>query len=189
MTTREHIDHRLERTRALSEIVMDRVQRADAKLKSNAMVDCGWGRLLFAQTFEYLKQLARCLLEERVGKRDIAIYLGDPHVVLSFAPQDLFLDPSHTFRLWLERYRESPLRPRGFRVRMLNICKDADAAHRLYAERKMVPPSPEFIWEKRASKVLQYWVAKEEQDGTILGVVTGVDHVEAFDDSGRGSSL
>jgi GNAT-family acetyltransferase (TIGR03103 family) len=189
MTTRDHIHHRLERTRALSQSVMDRVQRADAKLKSNAMVDCGWGRLLFAQTFEDLKQLAGCLLEERTGKRDIAIYLGDPHVVLSFAPQDLFLDPSHTFRLWLERYQESPLRPRGFQVRMLNARNDADAAHRLYAARKMVPPNPEFIWEKRASKVLQYWVAEDEQDGAILGVVTGVDHVEAFCDSGCGSSL
>jgi GNAT-family acetyltransferase (TIGR03103 family) len=153
------------------------------------MVDCGWGRLLFAQTFEDLKQLARCLLEERPGKRDIAIYLGDPHVVLSFAPQDLFLDPSHTFRLWLERYQESPLPPRGFRVRLLNTRGDAAAAHRLYVARKMVPPSPEYIWEKRTSRVLQYWVAEDEQDGAILGVITGVDHVEAFDDSGRGTSL
>lgn len=189
MATKDHIHHRLERTRALSESVMDRVQRADTKLKSNAMVDCGWGRLLFAQTFESQKQLARCLLEERPGKRDIAIYLGDPHVVLSFAPQDLFLDPSHTFRLWLERYQESPLPPRGFRVRMLNARSDAHAAYRLYAGHRMVPPSPDFIWEKRASRLLQYWVAEDEQDGTILGVVTGVDHVEAFDDSGCGSSL
>lgn len=189
MATKDHVRNRLERTRALSESVVDRRQRADARIKSNAMVDCGWGRLLFAQTFEDLKQVARCLLEERAGKRDIAIYLGDPHVVLSFAPQDLFLDPSHTFRLWLERYQESPLPPRGFRVRLLTTRGDADAAHRLYVARKMVPPSPEYIWEKRISKVLQYWVAEDEQDGAILGVVTGVDHVEAFDDSGRGSSL
>jgi GNAT-family acetyltransferase (TIGR03103 family) len=53
----------------------------------------------------------------------------------------------------------------------------------------MVPPSPEFIWEHRASKVVQYWVAEDEQDGAILGVVAGVDHVEAFGDYERGASL
>jgi len=189
MTRKEHIHHRLERTRAPSLDSTGRNIHPDVKIASNAMVDCGWGRLLFAQTFGELEELAACLQRERPGKRDIAIYLRDPHVVLSFAPLDLFLDPSHTFRLWLERYRISHLRPKGFRIHMLNSRADADATQRLYTARKMVPPGADFVWTQRASKVLQYWVAEDLQDGAILGVVTGVDHVEAFDDAEGGSSL
>jgi GNAT-family acetyltransferase (TIGR03103 family) len=109
--------------------------------------------------------------------------------VLSYAPQDLFLDPSHTFRLWLDRYQYSHRRRKGFFVRLLNSRDDAEAAQRLYASRRMVPPGAEFVWEHRASKVVQYWVAEDEQDGAILGVVAGVDHVEAFGDYERGASL
>jgi GNAT-family acetyltransferase (TIGR03103 family) len=53
----------------------------------------------------------------------------------------------------------------------------------------MVPPDAEFIWEQRASKVLHYWVAEDEQDGSILGAVNGVDHVAAFGDPENGASL
>jgi len=191
MAIKKYMHHRLERTQALLDGMLERRQRdgTGTEVESNAVIDCGWGRLLFAQTFADQEFLVRCLLEERVGKRDIALYLSDPHVILSLAPQELFLDPSHTFRLWLERYQESPLQPKGFQVRMLNSLADANATHRLYAARKMVPPSPEFIWARRASKVLRYWVAEDEQDGSIVGTVTGVDHVEAFGDSERGSSL
>jgi len=119
----------------------------------------------------------------------VALYLSDPHVVLSYAPRDLFLDPSHTFRLWLERYQCSPRRPKGFHVRLLNSRDDAEAINRLYVGRRMVPPSVDFIREQRTSKVLTYWVAEEEQDGRILGAVNGVDHVAAFADPENGASL
>jgi len=189
MTIKDRAHHRLERKRAPSVNSLARHPRPGAKTRSNTVVDCGWGRLLFAQTFQDLEQVARCLQQERPGKRDIAIYVRDPHVILSFAPQDLFLDPSHTFRLWLERYQSSHSRPKGFYIRMLNRRADADAIYRLYAARKMIPPSPEFVVEKRASKVLQHWVAEDAQDRTILGAVTGIDHVEAFDDCECGASL
>ena len=186
---KDKIHHRLERNRAPSVANWELEQRPDLELKENVVVDCGWGRLLFGQTYTDLRRLAAELQDERPGKRDIALYLRDPHVVLSYAPQDLFLDPSHTFRLWLERYHVSHRRPKGFVVRLLNNHEDAEAIHRLYIARHMVPPEPDFIWEHRASKVLHYWVAEDEQDGTILGVVAGVDHVEAFDDPEGGCSL
>jgi len=189
MTTREHIHHRLERRRAPSVSSWDNKPRSDDEIWSETVVDCGWGRLIFGQTFNDPERLARCLQDERPGNRDVAMYLRDPHVVLSYAPQDLFLDPSHTFRLWLDRYQHSHRRRRGFLVRLLHSPNDAEAAHRLYAARRMVPPSPDFIWQHRASRVVQYWVAEDEQDGSILGVVAGVDHVEAFGDYERGTSL
>ena len=45
---------------------------------------------------------ADALQREHDGQRDVALYVRDPHVVLSRAPHALFLDPSHTFRLNLE---------------------------------------------------------------------------------------
>jgi GNAT-family acetyltransferase (TIGR03103 family) len=181
--------HRFERSRAPSLKNWDRRPRADQALGQPAIVDCGWGRLLFGQTFTDPKAIAEALQEEHRGKRDVALYLSDPHVVLSYAPQDLFLDPSHTFRLWFERYQCSPCRPKGFHVRLLNSRDDAEAIHRLYITRRMVPPSADFIWSERTSKVLSYWVAEDEQDGRILGAVNGVDHVAAFSDPENGASL
>lgn len=181
--------HRLERSRAPSLKNWDRRPRADQILDHPAIVDCGWGRLLFGQTFTDPRAIAEALQEERHGKRDVALYLSDPHVVLSYAPQDLFLDPSHTFRLWLERYHCSPRRPKGFHVRLLNSRDDAEAMHRLYVARRMVPPGADFIWEHRTSKVVTYWVAEDEQDGAIIGAVNGVDHVSAFGDPENGASL
>ena len=61
-------------------------------------VHCGWGRVLFGQTFDKAEPLAAQLMEEEAGERDLAIYVRDPHVLLSMAPQTLFMDPSHSFR-------------------------------------------------------------------------------------------
>jgi GNAT-family acetyltransferase (TIGR03103 family) len=187
--TKDRLRHRLERSRAPSVASWERTPRNNQECGTSAAVDCGWGRLLFGQTFTDLKSLAATLQEERSGKRDVALYLRDPHVVLSYAPQDLFLDPSHTFRLWLERYHSSQRRPKGFHVRFANSREDSRAIHRLYAARRMVPPGEDFAWEQRKSRVLTYWVAEDEQDGTILGCVNGVDHVAAFDDPENGASF
>jgi len=189
MGIHDRIHHRLERNRAPSLTSWEPNERPGSHGTAETIVDCGWGRLLFGQTFNDPEHLARALQDERPGRRDVALYLRDPHVVLSYAPLDLFLDPSHTFRLWLERYQYSHRRPKGFTVRLLNSREDAQAIFRLYSARKMVPPPPDFIWEHRASKVLHYWVAVDDQDGAVLGAVNGVDHVEAFDDVENGASL
>ena len=83
-------------------------------------------------------------MEEEPSRRDIALYVSDPHVVVSLAPQEVFLDPSHTFRLWLDRYRPVQMRARGFNIRLLNSQEDAEAVHNLYIRRHMVPPDAIF---------------------------------------------
>ncbi|MTW21159.1 N-acetylglutaminylglutamine synthetase [Allochromatium palmeri] len=190
MSLKDRFNHRLERSRAPSLKNWDRRPRADLSVApAGVAVDCGWGRLLFGQTFTDPKSLARSLQEEHPGKRDVALYLNDPHVVLSYAPQDLFLDPSHTFRLWFERYQSCTRRPKGFHVRLLNSHTDAVAIQRLYLAHHMVPPGAEFVWNQRTSKVLSYWIAEDSQDGSLLGVVNGVDHAAAFQDPENGASL
>lgn len=63
-----------------------------------ACADCGWGKVLFARTFPDHPVLLDALLAELPGARDIAYHVTDPHVLVAQAPQDLFLDPSHTYR-------------------------------------------------------------------------------------------
>ena len=157
--------------------------------RRTSVVDCGWGRLIFAHTFQDNRELADVLLEESAGKRDIAFYVNDPHVLLAMEPQKLFLDPSHTYRLWLDRYKVSALRPRGYTVRLLNRHADAEAVHRVYLSRNMIPPPVDFIWDERTSRAVQFFVATDIHSGEILGAATGIDHVEAFDDPEQGSSL
>jgi len=158
------------------------------KPASDVVIDVGWGRLIFAHTFADNRQLARTLCQEAPGRRDIAMYLRDPHVVISMAPQELFLDPSHTFRLWLERYQTTASAPKGFVVRKMLTKTDARSINNIYAGRHMVTVKPAFLWEHRDSRVLTYAVAEDEQGG-IIGTAMGVDHVEAFDDPEHGASL
>ena len=47
------------------------------------MVDCGWGRLLFGETFADARQLSDALGAEGPDRRDIAFHVSDPHVLLS----------------------------------------------------------------------------------------------------------
>jgi GNAT-family acetyltransferase (TIGR03103 family) len=157
--------------------------------KKNAALDCGWGRLLFGQTFDTAQALADCIRAEGPGRRDIAFYIEDPHVVLAAAPLELFLDPSHTYRLDLKTFRAGTERPRGINVRRLASAHDADEVNRIYSVRGMVPVAPEFFWSKRNSRTITYFVAEAETTGAIVGTVTGVDHVAAFGDPERGSSL
>jgi len=160
-----------------------------AEPEHDATLDCGWGRLLFGQTFDDPAKLAAALLEEGPERRDIAAYVRDPHLVLAAAPQDLFLDPSHTYRLDLATYRPSRRLTRGFNVRLLSSLVDADAVNRIYLSRSMVPVQPDFLVSRRDSRTIVYLVAEDEVTGAVIGTVTGVDHRRAFGDPTGGASL
>ena len=71
-----------------------------------SIIDVGWGRLIFAHTFPDPQSVADALLHEKPSQRDIAFYVNDPQLVLGVAPQDLFLDPSTTYRLNLKEWRD-----------------------------------------------------------------------------------
>lgn len=156
---------------------------------TNFALDCGWGRLIFGQTFEDPHRLSETIRQERAEQRDIAIYIRDPHVLLADAPQDIFLDPSHTYRLDLSTYRPAIPPSGNFFVRRLTSRSDAEAINRIYASRGMVPVPPEFFWTKRDARTISYFVAEDDETGEVLGTVTGVDHYRAFNDPEHGCSL
>ena len=179
--------HRLKRLRheSLKPVVGGQGEGAT----ENAVLDCGWGRLLFAQTFPQAEPLVEALRAEGPDRRDIALYVRNPHVLLASAPQEVFLDPSHTFRLDLATYRPSRRQPRGFTVRRLVSEQDAEEVNRIYAARGMVPAPTDFIWSHRDDRDLTYLVAEDAGTAAVIGTVTGVNHVRAFSDPENGSSL
>ncbi len=157
--------------------------------QSDVTLDMGWGRLIFAHTFKDSGKLAGILCEEKPNERDIAFYLPDPHVVLSYAPDQLFLDPSHTFRLWFNEAQRLDPEPAGFHMRGVQTVADGKALNRIYAANGMVKAPTTFILDCRQSDAVCHVVAVDEKSGDVLGTVTGVDHVAAFGDPEQGSSL
>ncbi len=154
---------------------------------ADVVLDCGWGRIVFGQTFTSADRLRAALRSEESGQRDICIYPREPHVLIAQAPSELFLDPSHTYRLELATL--SPGRTSAALVRPLKDRADAIALNALYATAGMLQADPELVLANAADPAFTYLVAEEPGTGRIIGTVTGVDHVEAFGDPEGGTSL
>lgn len=189
MSEKHPKNHRLERIKSPTAGSWGDPVPNQQDMPVNVEIDCGWGRLIFAHTFREPGPLAESLRREQHGRRDIAFYVHNPHILLALAPQELFLDPSDTFRLWLSFYRPASEHNRGYRVRRLQTRHDADAINQIYAARGMVMAPTDFIWEHRSSRVITYLVAEDSQTGEIVGTATGIDHANAFEDTENGSSL
>ena len=151
-------------------------------------VHCGWGRLLIGHTYPDAATLAGDLLTEQAGERDIALYVAAPHQVLAQAPQQLFLDPSDTLRLWFTDYRPARRGFRGYRVRRAQNAEDWQAINALYQLRGMLPIEPDKLTPHHLGGPV-YWLAEDEDSGTVIGSVMGLNHRKAFDDPDHGSSL
>lgn len=156
---------------------------------ANAILDCGWGRLMYAPSFESTRALADELMKEEAGKRDIALYVQAPQLVLAEAQASLFLDPSVMFRRKLGA--DAPAAPPapGVVIRRLTTRADIAAMNRLYSMRGMVPLAPGTVWEQRDSDALVYLIAEDERTGEVVGSVMGVDHALAFGDVEGGCSF
>jgi len=181
-------DHRLKRMREHGLKPEYRLEE-ETEAQKDRYINCGWGRLVFANTYNDTDKLVDVLRNERPDRRDIAFYVRDPHVLVGSAPQELFLDPSHTFRLNLATYRPARSRRKGFTVRRLSSRSDAEAINELYISRGMVPVPPEFFWSDLDPRTTTILVAEEDDTGTIVGTAMGVDHNRATDGADQGSSL
>jgi GNAT-family acetyltransferase (TIGR03103 family) len=156
---------------------------------ANAILDCGWGRLMYAPSFESPRLLADELMKEEPGKRDIALYVEAPQLLLAEAQASLFLDPSLMFRRMLGA--DAPAAPPApnVAIRRLSTRADIAAMNRLYSMRGMVPLAPGTVWKQRDSDALVYLIAEDERTGEVVGSAMGVDHVLAFGEAEGGSSF
>src|SRR5688500_10862897 len=81
-------------------------QHIQDSMDPEVVLDMGWGRLVFGQTFSDHDRLASVLEAEAAGRRDICLYPRDPHVLVAQHPHELFIDPSYTYRLRFSRDRD-----------------------------------------------------------------------------------
>lgn len=158
-------------------------------MKPDAFVEMGWGRLVFGHTFEDNARMVETMIRYGYDSRDIAMYIIDPHVVVSLAPDKLFLDPSHTFRLWSHDYTTDRRTRTPFVIQRVSTRREAREINRIYGACHMKGADPDFILDKRASKLRTYMIAKDLSNDRVIGTVTGVDHVAAFNDPENGASL
>ncbi|WP_406815742.1 N-acetylglutaminylglutamine synthetase [Mycobacterium sp. M23085] len=154
-------------------------------------LELGWGRLIFGQTFADSQHLVEALRREGPGRRDICIYARESHVVVAEAPTELFIDPSHTYRLrFTAETKNLAPSPLGVTVRTLNDPIDADAMNRVYVRCGMVPAGVDVIWDNHQHvPAVKYLLAVRDEDEAVVGTVTGVDHKLLFNDPEEGSSL
>ncbi|HSH23357.1 MAG TPA: N-acetylglutaminylglutamine synthetase [Acidimicrobiales bacterium] len=154
-------------------------------------LECGWGRLVFGQTFADDLTLAAVLRAEEPGRRDVCLYHPEPHVLVSRAPHELFVDPSHTFRRSLVpdvgglAARPAP----GVVIRPLAGPADADGVNHLYARAGMVRAPSQVLVANQDDPTFCHLVAEEAARGSLVGTVTGIDHRLAFGDPEAGASL
>jgi GNAT-family acetyltransferase (TIGR03103 family) len=128
-------------------------------------------------------------MEEAPGKRDIALHVDAPQLVLARAPTSLFLDPSLIFRRALDMTAPAEGPAPGVMVRTLATRADIAAINRLYLMRGMVPLDPKTVWAQRDTDAVIYLIAEDESSGEVIGSALGIDHVSAFGDERGGSSM
>jgi len=159
------------------------------RLRPRSWVDCGWGRVLFGQTYASQQELLAGLRKEREGERDLAMYVRDPHVVVAAAPHEVFLDPSYSFRLPRERLEPPAAGEPAVHVRPATAA-DQNDINRMYQRWGMVPLREGYCATLDPEGPVVVLVAEADRAGQrIVGVVMGVDHTKAFDDPDEGSSL
>ncbi|MFH1237131.1 MAG: N-acetylglutaminylglutamine synthetase [Candidatus Aenigmatarchaeota archaeon] len=158
-------------------------------MKADTVLECGWGKLIFGQTFSCSEKLAREIMNETPGKRNIALYIRDPHVVLAAAPHKMFLDPSHMYRLWFDGYKRVDLEESHFSVRAVSTPEDLKNVNKMLAFRQMTQVDGGFMTEKAGSGAVTYFLMENAANKRPMATAMAVDHKIAFNDPENGSSL
>ncbi len=159
------------------------------EIKKNIALELGWGKLVFANTFKKSREVAKLLCDEKRGQTNMAVYSNFPHLVISKAPQEIFLDPSHMYRLYLEKYKPRKGKAPEFNIEKPKGLRDIKAVNAILRARKHVTAKPEFIKEHMNSRTVTLFVAKDKKTGKAIGTITGIDHSILFNDPGNGASF
>ncbi len=106
------------------------------------------------------------LRDETSGRRDICIYLTDPHILVALHPADFFIDPSLTYRRELT---EPVPWPDSELVRIEEATEEdlPPRINRIYQMNKMVPPAEldQMLHNRREEPGVTYFVARDDRGG------------------------
>ncbi|WP_051215529.1 N-acetylglutaminylglutamine synthetase [Granulicoccus phenolivorans] len=159
----------------------------DGEWKHDTVLDLGWGRLVFGNTFTDHDDLGQVLRDETSGRRDICIYLTDPHILVALHPADFFIDPSLTYRRELT---EPVPWPDSELVRIEEATEeDLPRINRIYQMNKMVPAElDQMLHNRREEPGVTYFVARDDR-GAVIGTVTAIDHKQVVGPAAHGAGL
>ena len=141
-------------------------------IKRNTALFCGWGRLIFGQTFSDHNRIIDIFSSEPAGKRDLAIYVKNHHVFWPKPPTCCLLTPPHTYRLWLHHYRMPRKRSSHFRIRLLKGKEDAEQVNTIYRKCGLIESPVSTIVENQKTHTFSYFVAEDSTDRRIIGTIT-----------------
>lgn len=154
--------------------------------EENKSLDCGWGKLLFGETYSKVEKLASDLKKERKLGRNILFYPVDPQMLLTHYPQDFFLNPSYTYKLDLDtfllRRTKTP-----FVVRKATTEFDYLRLNEVYKKMKMTPLRSGW-WNEKDEGISVFVVEHGETQEILAGVIL-VDHFSAFKDTKKSVSI
>ena len=155
------------------------------KIKKNISVDLGWRKLLFSQTFDNNQYFIKETLKPHKGE-NAAIYIHNPQILMEQSQGQLTLDPSVCYRLDLSKYEVPKRKNKKVVVRKI-MKKDVKAVNEIYKCYHMASINLKTVKNNQGHPAITYFVA--ENDGQIVGIVIGVNHVELFNSPEKGSSL
>lgn len=159
------------------------------RILRDVVQEMGWGRVVFGETFDDLRDLELLLRDEATGRRDLCIYLPDPHVFVALNPTEFFIDPSHTYRLRLDGTRSAP-ESKLIEIRRPTGRDELAEVNNLYRRNGMVDADVDVMEQNlREQDQVIYLVAVDRHTGSVVGTVTGLDHHALYGDPARGSSL
>lgn len=162
----------------------------NSNFRKNVTLDCGWGTLIFGETFESNRKLANALKKEKNNERNIAYNIQDPHILLTRDPQNFFLDPSNSYRLSLDKYTPIKIKEDEFYIREA-LPDDIQIINKLYKKNDKPILRDNFLikYKKIRNKNIKIFVAHHKTTNKVIGVIIGVDHVSAYNDANNGASI
>ncbi len=156
-------------------------------MKENIIVDCGWGKLLFGETFSDTKKTISELKKERKAERNILFYPLDPQLMMTSHAQDFFLNPAYIYKLDLQNFSERRVSRVTFAIRKAETQDDVDALNKVYVKMNMLPLHKNWFVDK--DKSIELYVVEDLATQEIYGGAMVVDHVTAFQDEKKSVSI
>ena len=156
-------------------------------MKENVSVDCGWGKLLFGETFSETKKTITELKKERKTERNVLFYPLDPQLMMTSNAQDFFLNPAYIYKLDLHIFSDRKISRTTFSIRKAETQEDIDALNAIYIKMHMLPFRKNWFEEKHES--LSVYVVEDKKTKEIYGGMMMIDHVSAFEDEKKSTSV
>jgi ribosomal protein S18 acetylase RimI-like enzyme len=155
------------------------------KIKKNVSVNLGLRKLFFSQTFDNNQYFINEILKPHRGI-NAAVYIQSPQILIGQSKDKLVLDPSVCHRLDLSKYEVPGKINKKIIIRKI-MKKDVRGVNEIYKYYGMFPISEKTVKNNQGFPAVTYFVA--ENEGQIVGIVIGVNHVELFNSPERGSTL